>query len=125
MRTYKLLAGGQSSAADAVANCLITRNGRIKSVRWEGQIDQVADNSVLAMELSVRPTNQLATNDTIGDISCLRVHNNLVTSGVGVGRLSKQELVDFPIAANERLYLHIGTCTTTTTTTTCYVDVAE
>lgn len=123
MRTYKLY-GTSASTADNVASVLMAKNGRIKSVRWSVKIDAVADNSAVDAELSTRATQQLSTNETQGDISAFRSHFNLVTSGFYPGSFSKQDLLDFPVAMGERIYLNI-VITTATATITIYIDVDE
>lgn len=124
MRSYKLYGSG-SAAGDNVQNVLIAKSGRIKSIRWEVSFDAVADNSVLGLELSSRSTSQISTHDSTGDFSQVRSYTNLVTSGIFMGRASKQELVDIPIAAGERLYLHAGLVTTLTYYAAVYVDIQE
>lgn len=124
MRSYKIY-GAAAAAADNVQNVLIAKSGRIKSIRWEVSIDAVADNSVVVLELSSRSTNQIATHDSTGDFSQFRVYASLVTSGFVHNGRSKQELVDIPIAAGERLYLHAGAVTTASYFCTIYVDIQE
>lgn len=124
MRTYKIYGTG-AAAADNVTNLLVAKSGRIKSIRWDVAIDQVADNSRCTLELSLRSNSQAVTSDTTGDISVIQAFGNLTTSGTIAGRAAKQELVDIPIAASERIYLHAALITTSTYYATVYIDVAE
>jgi hypothetical protein len=124
MRTYKIY-GSISATAEAGLAVIVVRNCRVKSIRWEASFDAPADNAAIALELSTVSTSHLAASDSTGDISTLRFLTNFVTSGMAIGRASKQEFVDFPVAANERLYIHTLVVGTVTCAFNCYIDVAE
>lgn len=124
MRVYKLYATA-TSTADNVANVLITRNCRIRSIRWHEHVDAPADNAFVAVELSTRPTSQFTTNDSQGDITQRRHSTNLTTSGAFDGGNDHQELLDFPVAAGERIYVHAIVSGTVTWVGACFIDVVE
>ena len=117
--------GNVTGAVDNFTSVLMAKNGRVKSVRWEVSVDATADASRLSLELSTSPTNHLTTNDSIGDFSAAQFFNNLTTSGQSAFSIRKQEFVDYPVAANERLYIHCGIATTATAWLTIYIDVEE
>lgn len=123
MRTYKIYGTG-AATANNVANILVGKSGRIKSIRWSARVDAVADNSVAVLELSMSPQAQSGTNDTTSEIAEVSIFGNLATSGFVHSSLKAQELVDIPIAQGERVYLHVA-ITTATYYATAFVDVDE
>lgn len=124
MRTYKIHAA-VTSTQDNLASVLMARNGRIKSLRWAVEADMVADNAVIRLECSTRATNQLTTNESQGDIGVVRIFGNLVTSGQTQSSINKQEFLDFPVAAGERVYVHAALVTTASGVCTIHIDVDE
>lgn len=125
MRTYKIYAN-LTATATAAANIQFIRGGRIKSIRWEADVDAPADNAAIAAELTFDGgTTCLGTNDTNRSFSELRHFTNLTTSGGFSGRLSKQEFVDVPVLAGEKVYLGTVISGTVACRTTVFLDVAE
>lgn len=124
MRTYKLSAT-ITTTANNVASVLVARSGRIRCIRWEVGYDAPADNSAVNVELSTMASSQLGSNDTPNTIDEFRNTTNLTTSGAFNGGRSKQSVLDYPIAAGERLYLNTTTSGTVSQITTCFVDVDE
>ena len=124
MRTYKLFATLGASANNN-ANVLIARTGRIRCIRWEAAFDAPADNASQFAELSTAPMSQLGTNDTPNVIDELRNCTNLTTSGAFNGGRSKQSVVDYPVAAGERVYMHNVAVGSVSQATTCFLDIDE
>lgn len=124
MRTYKLYYAITATTA-ALASVIIQRSGRIKSVRWETGFDAPADNASCVAEISTASSPQQGTNDTVAEISEIRNTTNLTTSGAFNGGRAKQEFIDYPVAAGERIYLHATVSGTVSQATTVFIDVEE
>lgn len=124
MRTYKIY-GNITGTANNVANVLIARTGRIRCIRWEAAFDAPADNASCVAELSTAPSTAAGTNDTPNSIDELRSCTNLTTSGAFNGARSKQSVVDYPVAAGERVYLHATVSGSVGQPTTVFLDVDE
>lgn len=123
MRTLKLYAA-ITATANAVANLLIPRNGRIKSIRWAVDIDAPADNASVAVDLNTQTITVLASND-IPSIAELRALVNLSTSGAYLGAIKAQEFLDYPVAAGDRIYIHAVVAGTVTARITAFIDIDE
>lgn len=124
VRTYKLTAALTATANNA-ANVLIARSGRIRCVRWETAFDGPADNAQCNSEISTMASSQLNTNDTPNVIDEFRNTTNLTTSGAFNGGRSKQSVLDYPVAAGERVYLNCTVTGTVSQQTTIFLDIDE
>jgi hypothetical protein len=124
MRTYKLYAAVSTTTGNN-ANVLIARSGRIRCIRWEVAYDAPADNANLALELSTSAVAQLNVSDTPNVIDEFRACTNLATSGGFNGGRSKQSVLDYPVAAGERLYLNSVVNGTVASQATCFIDIDE
>lgn len=122
MRTYKLYAALSNS--DNIANVDIVRSGRIRSIRYAARGDFDADAESVDLELSTQATNQLTTNDSIGDIDAVRARLSLTGGTESFIAMNYQRTVDFPVAANERVYLHCALAGATGAVTV-YIDIEE
>lgn len=120
MRTYKLYA---ASSGNNVANVTIVRSGRIRSLRWAVCMDTVTDNHNVIAEISTQSVSQAGTNDTLGSIDEIRQWHNNAAAGSSTSGINVQRMVDYPVAAGERLYLN--TTFTGTVYLTCFIDVAD
>lgn len=110
VRTMQLY-GTAGATANAVAQITIPSSATIKAVQFAIAVDQVADNSHLALELSKVPTSQIAVNGAQDPFWEFRTYANTTTpsgnSQTGMTRL----LV--PCRQGEIIYLHAFVVTTT------------
>lgn len=121
MRTYKLYTA--SVSGNALCYVTIQRSGRIKSIRWAVYIDDATDTHYYDMELSTQAVGYQTTHDTIGPIDEIKWQNNVGAAGADASTISVQRLMDFPMAAGERLYLNgAGNAGASTTV---FVDFAD
>lgn len=124
MRTIVLYAS-ITTTADAVANLLIPKTGRVKQIRWAGSFDGPADNARANLELSTRSTSQFATNDVQNVLAGLDVVQNILTSGGGAIPLKFSEIMDFPVAAGERIYIHASVAGTVVCAMRIFIDIHD
>lgn len=112
MRTIQLYGTGAASA-NAVAQVTIPTAGKIKGIQFSLSCDQVADNSVVALELTKAPAAQISTNGALDPFFTVRVFNNLVTSGMQAQNLCNFIPVDVDVRQGELIYLHAVVTTST------------
>lgn len=124
MRTYKLYGSITATTAN-LCSVLLAKGGRIKSARWAMTINCVTDNSGIDCELSTASAPQIANNDTLNEIDEIRSFVNFTTSGYGLCAINHQTLLDYPVAAGERLYIHALLTSSAVGAVTCFVDVDE
>lgn len=122
MRTYKLY--NATVSGNNLANVTIQRSGRIKSVRWAVGVDDSTDNHYCYFELSTQATSQIGTHDTLGVVDQIAWYNNLGAAGQDSSHINEQRMLDFPIAAGERLYLN-NSGNASAVFETVFVDVAD
>lgn len=110
MRTLQLY-GTAAATANAVAQVTIPSSATIKAVQYAIAVDQVADNSHLALELSKVPTSQIAVNGAQDPFWEFRTYSNSATpsgnSLTGMARLNVS------CRQGEIIYLHCYVVTTT------------
>lgn len=110
MRTLQLY-GTAAATANAVAQITIPSSSTIKAVQFAIAVDQVADNSHLALELSKVPTSQISVNGAQDPFWEYRTYANTTTpsgnSMTGFHRLNVS------CRQGEIIYLHCYVVTTT------------
>lgn len=99
---------GSGGVENAVASIDVPEDGRLVGCQWAMYGDLDADQEFLEAELSFMATNQLSTNDARGAISSVKCRANLTTSGAAVNGVNTHHPMNLPVAAGERLYLHIS-----------------
>lgn len=109
MRTLQLY-GTAAATANAVAQVTIPSSSRIKRVQWAVSVDQVADNSHLALELSKVPTSQISTNGAQDPFFELRQFANTTTPSMTINGSAP---IDVECRQGEIVYLHCYIVTTT------------
>lgn len=109
MRTIQLY-GTASATANAVAQVTIPSSAKLKRVQWAIGVDQVADNSNMALELSKIPTSQIATNGAPDPFFELRQWSNSTTPSMSMNGSAP---VDVDCRQGEIIYLHCLIATTT------------
>lgn len=112
MRTLQLYATA-AATANAVAQITIASSTILKGVQWTLAADCVADNGLVAVELSKVPTSQIATNGAQDPFFGIRFYNNLATSGMVANGQSGFFRLAVPCRQGEIIYLH---CLVTTAT---------
>lgn len=125
MRIYQLYATG-SATANAAASVQMLRSGRIKSVRFAVSWDSVTDNAILFGEVALNNAGLTQQNDATGVIAGFSANNNLLTSGMTMGAINIQHLLDCPITLGQFVYLNFLVPTGTLTHfTRAWVDVQD
>lgn len=110
MRTLQLY-GTAAATANAVAQITIPSASAIKAVQFAIAVDQVADNSHLALELSKVPTSQIAVNGAQDPFWEFRTFANSATPSGNSATGMTRVLV--PCRQGEIIYLHAYVVTTT------------
>lgn len=101
--------GAGDGDTDVLAQVDIPMSGSLIGLQWAVAADLDADVEYLVAQLSFRSTGTFTTNDDRGVISEVRAQISLTTSGVSPVAINNYvPLPDIPIAAGERLYLHIN-----------------
>lgn len=111
-RTLQLY-GTASATASGVAQVTIPTASNIRQVSWAVEVDQVADNSRVVLQLSKSPSSQIGTNGALDPFMELRAYGNLVTSGMIFGALNGSQPVQVQCRQGEIVYLHCFIVTTT------------
>lgn len=112
MRCIKLYATG-AATANAVAQITIPQRARLIGVTAAIGVDQVADNSNLALELSRASATELAVNGAQQCICAWRSFGNLATNGSPGVQINGFYPVDIPLDQGQIVYLHAVVTTTT------------
>lgn len=100
--TVKMYSTGTSAQID------IPMSGDLIGIQWAMQSDADADGDYYQAQVSFRSAASYTTNDDRGVISEVVAQFQLVTSGAVVNHINTYiPLPDIPIAAGERLYLHV------------------
>lgn len=110
MRTVSLY-GTAAATANAIAQIVIPSSATIKAVQFAIAIDQAADNSHLALELSKNPVTQLNVNGALDRFFEIRQYANGATTSPG--SLNGMQRVNVPCRQGEIIYLHAIITTTT------------
>lgn len=118
---YKLYAAGTTTTA-AAATLTMPRSGVIRSIVAQANLFTATGGSRIVGELSFVNSSQVTTNDTRGEIAEVRSSYNLNTSGTHQGVESVViPALNIPIAAGDKLYLHLTvTGTPTSGTDVCF-----
>lgn len=125
MRTYKLAFSITATGAN-LANLLLMRSGRIKSVSYSTRIDSLVDNTMVDVALSLSPVSNIGTSESIGDFAQWGAAVQFVTSGLGYAGLNGTIPLDVQVGAGERVYLHaLVSGTLTAAATTVFISVEE
>lgn len=114
MTIYKLYA---AVATDDAASLDIQMDGTIKSMlmtaRWQG-VDAINEGGMA--EMSFLSTNTFSANDARGSLMLIQSISGLLTSGMLQTAVNQSlSSLEIPVAAGERIHLHIvnnGTITT-------------
>lgn len=101
----------------------MARSGRVRSLRWAIGIDDSTDNHTMTIEISTQAVIQNTSHDTLGSLDEVKWYNNVGAAGTDHGAINVQRLMDYPVAAGERLYLN-GVATISGTVT-CFVDIQD
>jgi hypothetical protein len=117
--------GTGNSAVNALSTIQVSRRGVIRSIRFSADFNIEADAATCILEVSFANTILAGTNDTLGSLAELRCFNNLVTSGMTIGQIHKQDLMAVPVNAGDRLYLNTNVAGTLTFRATVFIDVDE
>lgn len=112
MRAIQLY-GTAAATASAVAQVTVPSSTTIKAVQYAVEVDQVADNSRLVLELSKVPTSQIGVNGAQDPFLCLRDFGSLVTSGWNPGAINGYLPLKVSCRQGEIIYLHCYIVTTT------------
>jgi hypothetical protein len=113
MRTLQLYATG-SATATSVAQVTIPAAGRIVGVQIDFIIDSVTDNTLVRVELSKVPTNQIATNGALDPFLEVGQSGNFVTSGLAITGQNAFFPVDVSVRQGEIIYVHATVAGTAT-----------
>lgn len=111
MRTLQLY-GTAAATANAVAQVTIPSSATIKAVQFAVAVDQVADNSHLALELSKVPTSQIAVNGAQDPFWEFRSFANAAPPTGQMGQTGMTR-VNVSCRQGEIIYLHCYVVTTT------------
>lgn len=98
---------GAGGTEDAVANIDIPDDGALVGVQVAHAADIDATDEASTVSLSFIATNQLATNDSRGDIIVTRVRSGLVTAEGGSPFTNFYTPMDIDVSGGERLYIHV------------------
>lgn len=116
----KMYANGTGGAENAVAQIDVPMSGALIGVQWAYSAELDGDSDDGQAQLSFRSSGAFTTNDDRGIISEIRTITELITSGVANAFVNVYHpLPNIPIAAGERLYLHLNT----TASTPSYIGV--
>ncbi len=104
--TYKLFA---NTAGDSVATIDIQDDGFIEGIWFDmvgAGMDALSDTAVA--EIGFGSTNTFSSNDVRSSIAMMRINQNFLTSGGGVGGKigTMNFLKGIPVSAGERVHLH-------------------
>jgi len=111
MRIRQLYGAG-SANADAVAYLDFIEGTTLLQVQWGVSVDMVADNSIMALQLSTASVGQFTTNDANGVISTIRAYGSLVTSGLQISNMNLVVPLNLALPRGTRVYLHAAIATT-------------
>lgn len=112
MRIYTLYKSF-TATADAAANFMVVAKGRIKCVVFSVGAQLNADAEFFHVEVGAVPTIQSRTNDSVGAIAICKGMCGLLTSGANQCGYNLIVPVDYPVEAQDKIYLH-GVLTGTT-----------
>lgn len=113
MRSIKIYATG-SAVANAVASVTIPSRSTLVGVQAAIGLDQVADNSNIALELSRASATEVGVNGAQQSIAVFRSFGNLATNGTPGIQINTFFPVNVELDQGQILYLHSAVCTTTT-----------
>lgn len=99
-----VITGGDENAIAAVD---VPRDGTITGVEWCVQADLDADQEIVIAQLGFGSVQNFG-NDARSVISEVGAQTSVVTSGFGMVIINEwRGNLDIPVAAGERLYLHV------------------
>jgi hypothetical protein len=113
MRSIKLYGTG-SGVANAVAQVTIPSRATLVGIQAAIGLDQVADNSNVALEISKASATEVAVNGAQQCIAVFRSFGNLATNGTPGIQINGFFPVNVELDQGQILYLHSAVCTTTT-----------
>lgn len=103
-----------NSVANAVASVTIPSRGTLVGIQAAIGIDQVADNSNLALELSKASATEVGVNGAQQSIAVFRSFGNLATNGTPGVQINQFIPVNVELDQGQIVYFHSAVCTTTT-----------
>lgn len=112
LRTLQLYATGASTAS-AVAQVTIPSKVTLKGIQYAVSADSVADNGVVALELSKVSTSQIAVNGAQDPFFEIRIFVNLATSGLLAPGGNGFCPISVPCRQGEIIYVHALVTTST------------
>lgn len=124
MRIYKLY-GVVTTTANNIASIQLVRSGKIKGIQAAAYVDSNTDNAQLIVEASLVPVNQIAVNDTQGQLCELRWAGNFVTSGLSSEGINEFLPMDVPVQAGEKVYLNAQVGGTVSAGVTLFIHVQD
>jgi len=105
MRIYTLYKSF-TATADAAVNFMVVANGRIKCVVFAIAAVLNADAEFFHVELGAVPTIQSRTNDSVGAIAVCKGMAGILTSGGSQCGYNFIVPTDWPVKAQDKIYLH-------------------
>lgn len=126
MSVYKLQAAGSGGTENSLASLDVQFDGDIVGMFGTMMADLDADAELIQAELSFMSSNTVGSNDARGSLLLLQGRMSLTTSGVAL--LAVNDGISglaIPVAAGERLHLHVVSTAGVSSAVTFYVYVAD
>ena len=126
MSVYKLFGAGTGGTQESVASLDVQFDGRITAIHGSANADMDADGESFQCEASFLSSTTIAVNDSRGSLFIMQAQMSLTTSGVMNGSLnSGVSGLNIPVAAGERIHLHLGGASGVTSSTNIYLYVDD
>lgn len=105
MSVYKLYGAGSGGTENSIASLDVQFDGTIVAIHGSMQMDLDADGEAVNYEVSFLSSNTVAVNDSRGS---LMIMNGITSAATGLGsRQSSVSGLSIPVAAGERIHMHV------------------